>query len=232
MVQVVGVEGQVLYGAGEGQPGTPVKVGQLLNAGTFSASGNGILYLSTFAGSELRLAESGTLRFNGVEQPVERSTGHRSVFRLLAGKLRVTIRYQQSPPHSYRIELTRGSASVESGQCVICTHGDGTYVFVARGKTMMRGGAAAGVTTQPATSPAALAAASHPDGAAAERPILLRSNGSIGLLDQNGDVRVRPLSAVSAATQNCLLSGFNPDAAGGGSHNPVDSAGPIVSPIQ
>jgi hypothetical protein len=53
-VVVTGVAGQVLFGAGA-VPWKLVKAGERFGAGTFSAGSNGILYLSTFDGSELRL---------------------------------------------------------------------------------------------------------------------------------------------------------------------------------
>jgi hypothetical protein len=232
---VDGVEGQVLYGAGDRTPTVPVKAGQTLQAGTFSADANGILYLSTFSGSELRLAESGMLRFDGVEEPcpVGHDAGHRSTFRLRQGKLRITIRHPESPPHCYRILLTSGNASVESGQCVMCRHGEGTYIYVARGVTML------------ALSRASAPLASHPHGAetvaitpvphtdvVVEKPIMLTGNGSVAVLESGGAIRVRPLSTVSAATQNCLLAGFKADAASGNSAHPADASGPVVSPTQ
>ena len=140
-MRVDGVEGQVLYGAGDRAPTCRSRRGRRLAAGTFSAAANGILYLSTFSGSELRLAEAGTLRFDGVEEPCPMTIAWawRSTFRLLGGKLRVTIRNPESPPHCYRIVLPGGSASVESGLCVMCNHGGGTYLFVARGVTLLTG---------------------------------------------------------------------------------------------
>jgi hypothetical protein len=232
---VDGVEGQVLYGAGSRTPGMPVKTGQTLAAGTFSAAPNGILYLSTFSGSELRLAESGTLRFDGVEErcPLGHQMGNRSTFRLLAGKLRVTIRHPESPPHCYRIVLTRGSASVESGQCVMCMHGEGTFIYVARGVTMLAALNEPAPRTPPSSGPEAVTITPVPQTQVViEKPAMLTGNGMVGVLERNGAIRVRPLASVSAATQNCLLAGFKADAASGDSAHPVDASGPIVSPIQ
>ena len=230
-VRVEGIEGRVLYGAGDSTPTVPVKAGQVLGPGTFSASSNGILYLSTFTGSDLRLAEAGTLHFDGVEEPcrMEHAIGRRSIFRLLQGKLRVTIRYPETPPRCYRIVLTRGAASVESGQCVMCMHGDGTYLYVARGVTWLAGSgrpaAPAGVEIR-ASTPALRSEV------IVQKPVRIEATGSVGLLDSDGTVRVRPLSVVSTATQNCLLAGFKPDTAGGGSPAPVDPSLAPVSPIQ
>jgi hypothetical protein len=236
LVQVVGVEGQVLYGAGDSAPSVPVKPGQTLEAGTFSAASNGILYLSTFPGSELRLAETGTLRFYGVEEPcpVENHAGHRSTFRLLQGKLLVTIRHQETPPHCYRIVVRRGNASVESGQCVLCMHGDGTYVYVARGRTMLSEmGETSGLVPHPRSAEVAAIAPVRQTEIVIERPFrMLTANGMIGLLQSDGSIRILPLAAVSAATQSCLLAGFKSDGAGGGFRPAVDSSRTIVSPIQ
>jgi hypothetical protein len=232
-VRVDGVEGRVLYGAGDRTPSVPVKAGQTLPAGTFSADANGILYLSTFSGSELRLAESGTLRFDGVEEPcpVGHDAGHRSTFRLRQGKLRVTIRHPESPPHCYRIVLVSGSASVESGQCVMCRHGEGTYIYVARGVTMLARASAPLASPPRGAEAVAITPVPHTD-VVVEKPIMLTGNGSVAVLESGGAIRVRALSAVSAATQNCLLAGFKADAASGDSAHPADASGPVVSPTQ
>jgi hypothetical protein len=236
LVQVTGVEGQVLYGAGDRTPTVPVKAGQMLAAGTFVVASNGILYLSTFSGSELRVAETGTLRFDGVEEPcpVENHAGHRSTFRLLQGKLLVTIRHTETTPHCYRIVVRRGNASVESGQCVMCMHGDGTYVYVARGRTMLSGsGESPGLVPPPRGAPTAVMAPARQTEIVIERPSrLLTGNGKIGLLQNNGSILVMPLAAVSAPTQSCLLAGFKSDGAGSGFRPAVDSNRAIVSPIQ
>ena len=183
MVQVDGVEGQVLYGAGDAAPSVPVQAGQRLTEGTFAAAANGILYLSTFAGSELRLAEAGTLRFYGVEEPCPMAdhAARRSTFRLLGGKLQMTIRNPASPPHCYHIVLAGGGASVGSGQCVMCIHGTGTYMFVSRGATLL-----AGVPLQGAPrEPGAMALAPERQPAAADhRRAMLAGNGKVRLARQ------------------------------------------------
>lgn len=238
MVQVDGVEGQVLYGAGDAAPSVPVTAGQRLTEGTFAAAANGILYLSTFAGSELRLAEAGTLRFYGVEEPCPMAdhAGRRSTFRLLGGKLRVTIRNPESPPHCYRIVLAGGSASVESGLCVMCSHGAGTYLFVARGATLLAGVPLQGAPREPGAM--ALAPERQP-AAAVHRPAMLTGNGNVGWLGGDGVVVVQPLSAIGAAAQTCLLAGLQPDLAASGKRNPVDAskrpfvpdAAPVPGPV-
>jgi hypothetical protein len=235
-VQVDGVEGQVLYGAGNHTPHVPVKAGQKLAT-------NAILYLSTFTGSELRLAEAGTLHFYGVEEAcqVAHLSGHRSTFRLLVGKLRITIRHPEEPPHCYRIMLAGGGASVESGQCVICGHGDGTYLYVARGVTLLSGSTEPHVAAPPRAIPV------DPEGASimpvpeprtdivVSPPTRMTGNGNIGWLGADGVVQVKPLAAVGPATQSCLLAGLHADAVAGASPNhAVDSSLglPVVSPTQ
>lgn len=229
-VQVDGVEGQVLYGAGRDTPSVPVKVGQILPAGNFSAAANGILYLSTFSGSELRLAEAGMLHFYGVEDPcpMAPSAGRRSTFRLLGGKLWVTIRDPETPPHCYRIMLKGGDASVESGQCVMCSHGDGTYLYVARGITLLSGsvGPTAGAHLLGAPiNPEAVSIAPQPHtDVLAHKPTTLTGNGNVGWLDANGGIQMNSLSAIGAAAQSCLLAGLHIDAAASGGRNPVDAS--------
>ena len=139
-VVVTGVAGQVLFWT-IAPPGRVVKAGERFGAGTFSAASNGILYLSTFEGSELRLGESGTLRYDAIEDKclVEHPPGARSTFKLLQGKLEVNIKVPSRPIHCYRITLAHAQASVGQGQCVLCMHGGGTFVYVARGQTMISG---------------------------------------------------------------------------------------------
>jgi hypothetical protein len=224
-VQVISVAGEVLYGPGDRTPSTPVKTGESLEAGTFSAAANGILCLSTFSGSELRLAEAGTLHFYGTEEfcHLERQAGNRSTFRLLQGKLRVTIGQPATPPHFYRVMVQRGSnASVESGQCVMCLHGDGTYVFVARGRTILSGAnETAGSSIVPRTEGAAI---TRIEGAAEKPPIILTGNGKVGFLGWDGGIVIEPLSMIGAAAQTCLLTGLDLDAADGRKRIPVDAS--------
>jgi hypothetical protein len=212
-VHVDDVQGQVLYGAGAAVPRILIKAGQTLGPGTFCACTSGTLSLSAAPGSVLRLNEMGTLRFLG-EIPCATGPmpGTQSRFQLEQGKLTVMIREPGNPPHCYRVDLHRGSLLMETGLCVMCMHGDGSYVFLARGRASL----------QSTTTAAKTAVMS------------LSGNGKVGVLANDGEVEVRPLWTVASATQNCLLAGFKPDGAGGslGGSHPVDANAAIVSPIQ
>jgi hypothetical protein len=228
------VEGQVSYGAGDSRPTVPVKAGQRLSAGIFSASDNGVVYLSTFAGSELRLGQSGTLRFEGTEKPCQmgHTAGVRSTFHLMQGRLRVTIHYTGLPAHCYRVELQHGIASVESGQCVMCMHGFGTYIYVARGVTVMANAA------QPAAVQSVVLSAPRvpaENTARAVTPVtttrVLTGNGNVGMVEADGSAQVEPLSAISTGEQNCLLAGLNAEGSGASGRTHAN-ASDTVSPIQ
>jgi hypothetical protein len=237
-VVVTGVAGQVLFRAGT-EPGRAVTAGLRLGAGTFSAAANGILYLSTYEGSELRLGESGTLRYDGMEDrcPLEKPSGLRSTFHLLAGKLEVTIKVPTQPPHCYRIILPRAQASVSRGQCVMCMHGQDTFIYVARGQTIVTGGNPPEPIPAVQVGPLFGAVPGAGQGLAALAPAggsqILIGSGRVGTIDVDGRLGNQPLSAVTASTQTCLLAGFNPDvAAGSGKKSGFSPDASIVSPTQ
>jgi hypothetical protein len=232
-VLVQRVEGQVSYGAGDSQPTVPVKAGQRLSAGIFSASDNGVVYLSTFAGSELRLGQSGTLRFEGTEEACQmgHAASRRSTFRLMQGRLRVTLHYIGPPAHCYRIELEHGIAFVESGQCVMCMHGFGTYIYVARGVTLMANAAQLAPVSAVTLSAARVTTRSEIATTPAIATKVLTGNGNVGVVGTNGSEQVEPLSAISLGEQNCLLAGLNAEGAGA-SGRVRANASDTVSPIQ
>ena len=80
----------------------------------------------------------------------------------------VTVRDQGHPPNSYRVVFDRGSALMGVGQCVLCMHGEGTYVYVARGRVRLLGESANAGPAQ-----------------------MLTADGSIGVLEKDGTMRVR-----------------------------------------
>jgi hypothetical protein len=146
--------------------------------------------------------------------------GKRSTFHLLAGKLQVNIRYSATPPHCYDIVLAKAQAAMSQGQCVICMHGSGTYIFVARGNMMVTSNPPDGSPLEEPETPLygalpnAAPAGLHP--IQQDKGRMLIGNGQVGSIDVNGGVNVRPLSGVAAATQTCLLAGFNPKVADSG----------------
>jgi hypothetical protein len=235
-VRVTGVEGQVLYGARDERPTVAVRAGQAFGPGTFSAGTNGILYLSAFDGSELRLSETGTLHYDGDDQlcRLEGPGGNlRSNFHLLQGKAQITIRFPARPRHCYQVKLRKASASTAQGQCVMCMHGASTFLFVARGRLM--------VTTEPGPDPLVLdreptygavpvmggGLASSP----ADRPQILVGDGTVGVIGIDGHLHSEALSSLSAGTQTCLLSGLHLHVVeGGGKSTGPDSENPPISP--
>ena len=242
-VLVTAVNGQVLFGPKNMLPMLPVRTGQRLGAGLFSCAGNGILYLSTFDGSELRLSESGTLRYDATDDlcRMERQNGKRSTFRLLKGKVQINIKFPTTPPHCYHVILPQAEAAVSHGQCVMCMHGGGTFLFVSHGNVVVTDREptnplqdlhtpiyGALPTTSPAAGPARTLTPIR-----ADHSQIVVGNGQVGVIGIDGDLRVQPLSALSAATQSCLLAGFNPAVVAGGSgkkSSPDDSD--VVSPSE
>ena len=233
----------MLYGAGHAPPIQPVKTGQVLGPGTFSAGNDGVLFLSSFDGSELRLGEAGTLTYDGDDR-LCRMEGPgmnvRSNFHLRQGKLLVTIKVASQPPHCYHVALTHAQASMADGQCVMCMHGAGTYLYVARGQLAVTGDADPNANplahggpvygARPGSVPPL--APMQPD-----RTQVLVGNGKVGVVGVDGGVRMLPLSALAAGTQTCLLAGLEPDVDGSGkASNGPDAGSPpqpnVVSPAQ
>jgi hypothetical protein len=230
---VTAVEGQVLYGAGDAIPLQSVKAGQKLGPGQFSVGNDGILFLSSFDGSELRLGESGTLTYDG-DDHLCRMDGPgmnlRSNFHLKQGKLQITIRFAAQPPHCYHVLLKHGQASMANGQCVMCMHGDGTYLYVARGSLAVSG------DTEPEANPVAEGEpiyGAKPGTVPTLKPLqpdrtqLLVGNGQVGVVSVDGGMRMQPLSALAAGTQTCLLSNLEPNVVEGGGG--MKSTGPDTS---
>ncbi len=209
----------------------PVKAGQKLGPGRFSAGNDGVLFLSAFDGSELRLGETGTLTYDG-DDHLCRMEGPgmnlRSNFHLQQGKLQVTIKLAARPPHCYHVGLRHGQASMANGQCVMCMHGGGTYFYVARGSLAVS--THADRDARPLTedepiygaTPAAVPALQplQPD-----RTQVLIGNGQVGVINVDGRLQMLPLSALAAGTQTCLLAGLEPHVAEG---NGKASNGPDV----
>jgi hypothetical protein len=253
-VRVTGVEGRILYGAGGGLPTQVVKSGQEFGPGTFSAGNDGILYLSAFDGSELRLSETGTLTYDGDDRLGPREGAERdarSNFHLRQGKAQITIRFTTAP-HWYHLVLSRATASIAQGQAVMCMHGTGTYVFVARGRLAVTDEPAPPPVSKPRREPEPIkpigpfygaVPAGHDTLAspAADQTQWLVGNGKVGVIGIDGDLRIEPLSALTAGTQTCLLAGFKPAMAEGAAKatDPDTDAVPrkfrrfpVVSPTQ
>ncbi len=240
-VRVTQVEGQALYGALDSEPKQSVAAGQTFGPGTFSVAAAGIVYLTSFDGSELRLSDGGTLHYEGDDTAPQGNT-LRSNYRMRQGKLLLTIRLAPQPPHRYRVVLPSASAGLDGGQCVICMHGEDTLIFVARGEVAVRRAPAQQAAgPSPAKKGEPLFGALPESGGAPETetdgPKTLVANGKVGVVNVQGDMHVVPLSALQASSQTCLLSSFKEKGGGGSAKAGTGPdagtiAGPVVSPTQ
>lgn len=188
---VESVTGQASYVAP--QNGTPVALmpNTDLKAGDVLTDSATSIYVSPAPGSEFRLAPDSEMRIKGDDletQPGEKPE-RKAALMLMQGKLTGSINPDAAGTCRYEIALSGGRILAENGMFVICVHGDGAHVYVARGY----------VTLYPAK------------GQYKETGIRLVAKASIGILGNEGEVSFQRMTQVASGMSNCLLSGLAPE---------------------
>jgi hypothetical protein len=189
-IRVEEVTGQAWYGAGDA-PRHLLQAGNEIGLGTLSTANDGLVYASPVPGSEFRLAGDSKLRIesDGWQTGPAGEKQRNFVVDLSEGKITTSSRSDAAGDCVYQIRLAGGRISVGSGLCVICVHGDGCHLYVARGS----------ITLYPLHGPLQ------------QKGVRIDAKASIGVLSNSGEVSFQAMNQTASGTSNCLMSGVTPE---------------------
>jgi hypothetical protein len=152
---------------------------------------DGSLYATVMPGARLHLAAGSDLKIRGMvdkTQP-DGTVMHCLDLGLLQGKITFSLSPATAGHFCYQVHTLGGRvAGVDPSLCVICLHGDGAHLYVAKGYVIM----------YPKGGPYSIGG------------IKLVAKAAIGVLGNQGTLDVIPMNRIAPSTANCLLSGAAP----------------------
>jgi hypothetical protein len=190
-IHVEEVAGQAWYKSATAGAAQLLGSNTQIDKGSVITNVNGSVYASPAPGSRFRLAPATELHVesNSVGKGLGERRERNAVFALTQGKMTGAISPRAEGTCCYDIRLAGGRLSVKNGTFVICIHGDGAHLYVARGF----------VTLYPSQGPY------H------EAGVRILAKANVGILSDEGQVKLEPMDRVTEGTRNCLLSGATPD---------------------